>query len=280
MNLVNKIKKLNYKKYFIDNNLQSIFPNHRFKIDNKTPEPYYVFDNNDKDPYPPEFKDLVRLHYIIRLRKITTVLEFGVGYSTLVMLHAIHMNKEQYGSFVNKNLRRNNAFKVYCIDTDKKYIDIVKKQIPIKYKNMVKIRFTSAVMSTFNGRICAEFKILPNVCPDFIYVDAPCFMHVKGNVNGIHTRDPDRTIISSDVLKLEHLLLPGTVVLWDGQTNNARFTQSNLQRKWKNDHLYNEDVSISEQIEKPLGPYNKRQINFFIAGTEQWANDIEKNIYR
>ena len=58
-------------------------------------------------------------------------------------------------------------------------------------------------------------------------------MHVKGDVNGIHTRHPDRTIISSDILKIEHLLLPGTIVLWDGQTNNARFTQSNLQRKWK-----------------------------------------------
>ena len=68
--------------------------------------------------------------------------------------------------------------------------------------------------------------------------------------------------ISSDVLKIEHLLLPGTLILWDGQTNNARFTQTNLQRKWKNTHLFKQDISISEQIEEPLGPYNKRQLKF------------------
>lgn len=262
MNLEKKIKTLNYKKYFLDNKLGKILPDHKLKFDDKVPEPYFVYNNNDKDPYPPEFKDLIRLHYIIRLKKITTVLEFGVGYSTLFMLHAINQNRLDYGNYVNTKLRRNDSFKIFCVDTDKKYINLVKKQIPNKLKEYVEIIFTNAKMTTFNGRICAEFQKLPNVCPDFIYVDAPCYMHVKGNVNGIHTRHPDRTIISSDILKIEHLLLPGTIVLWDGQTNNARFTQSNLQRKWKNSHLFKEDVSLSEQIEAPLGPYNKRQLEF------------------
>ena len=212
-------------------------------------------------------KTMIKIHIsqilkIIRLRKITTVLELGVGYSTLFIAHALNQNKISYKEFVNKNLRRNDAFKVFCVDTDKKYINLVKKQLTKQFKKIVNIKYSNASMTTFNGRICAEFDNLPNVCPDFIYVDAPCFMHVRGSINGIHTRHPDRTIISSDVLKIEHLLLPGTLILWDGQTNNARFTQTNLQRKWKNTHLFKQDISISEQIEEPLGPYNKRQLKF------------------
>ena len=30
----------------------------------------------------------------------------------------------------------------------------------------------------------------------------------------------------------------------------------------ENSHLFKEDVSLSEQIEAPLGPYNKRQLEF------------------
>ena len=38
----------------------------------------YIFKNNNKKAYPPEMIDLIRLHYIIRLRKITTILELGI----------------------------------------------------------------------------------------------------------------------------------------------------------------------------------------------------------
>ena len=262
MNIFNNIKKLDYKKYFYENKLDTLFPGIVINFEKKTPKPLFVYENNDKEPYQPEFKDLARLHYLIRVKKITTVLEFGVGYSSIVMAHALNLNKKDYSEYVSKNLRRTDAFKLFSVDTDNKYIKYVKKNIPKQLKNNIIFSFSTASMTTFNSRICAQFDELPNICPDFIYVDAPCFMHVKKNINGIHTRHPDRTIIACDVLKIESLLLPGTLILWDGQTNNARFTEANFQRKWKTKHFYDLDITLSEQIESPLGPYNKRQLEF------------------
>ena len=68
--------------------------------------------------------------------------------------------------------------------------------------------------------------------------------------------------MNCNLLKIENLLLPGTLILWDGQTNNARFNSSNFKRKWSSKRIEKIDISFSEQIEEPLGYLNKRQINF------------------
>ena len=50
--------------------------------------------NETPNNYPPDFRDLARLHYLIRFRKVFTILEFGVGYSTIIMADAIKKNKK------------------------------------------------------------------------------------------------------------------------------------------------------------------------------------------
>ena len=45
-------------------------------------------------PKSPEWDDLVRLHKLVRSRKVTTVLEFGCGYSTVIFADAIQKNKQ------------------------------------------------------------------------------------------------------------------------------------------------------------------------------------------
>lgn len=37
-------------------------------------------------PFPPETDDLIRLHKFIRNRKPFTILQFGLGYSTIILL--------------------------------------------------------------------------------------------------------------------------------------------------------------------------------------------------
>jgi len=48
-----------------------------------------INENNENEPIPPDLDDLVRLHKIIRKRKCRTILEFGVGYSTVIMADAL-----------------------------------------------------------------------------------------------------------------------------------------------------------------------------------------------
>ena len=51
----------------------------------------------------------------------------------------------------------------------------------------------------------------------------------------------------------------------DGRTANARFLKSNLQRYWS--YYYSEkfDQHFFELTEKPLGIYNKKQIDFCLG---------------
>ena len=118
-------------------------------------------------------------------------------------------------------------------------------------------------MDDFNGRICTSFKNLPTINPDFIYLDGPDQFNVKGNINGINIGHKDFMPMTSDLLKIEHYLKPGTIIVVDGRAANSRFLRSNFQRKWF--YFYN---SINDQHvfcleEKPLGNLNKQQLNFY-----------------
>ena len=58
-------------------------------------------------------------------------------------------------------------------------------------------------MTTFNDRICTQYKKLPLCNPDFIYLDSDQF-NVKNNINGISTRHKDMMPMVCDVLKMEY----------------------------------------------------------------------------
>ena len=66
-------------------------------------------------PFRPELSDLYRLHQIVIQTRRTTVLEFGVGWSTLVFAHALAQNKQAYAHDLD-NLRRNNPFQLFSVD--------------------------------------------------------------------------------------------------------------------------------------------------------------------
>tara|TARA_S200000501_G_scaffold240819_1_gene225660 strand:+ start:3302 stop:4087 length:786 start_codon:yes stop_codon:yes gene_type:complete len=250
----------NYTDYYYENKLDELLGYEYDKID--LYEPGYVFDIDGKDPFAPDCDDLIRLHYIIRSRKVLTVLELGVGWSTMVMADALQKNHSDYYQEIKNTLRRVDPFTLYTVDTEKKYIDLTKENLPLYVKNHVKFFTTSAYLTTFNDRVCGRIKEIPNICPDFIYSDGPSFRSIKGEVNGLSMDHQDRTIITSDLLFMEPLLLPGTLILIDGQTNNARFHKNNFQRNWDYKHFKKEDISMFELIEDPLGPYNESQLQF------------------
>ena len=71
--------------------------------------------------------------------------------------------------------------------------------------------------------------------------------------------------MAADLLAIEHFLAPGTLVVVDGRTANARFLKTNLQRDWI--YLYSEkfDQHYFELAEQPLGIYNRKQIDFCLG---------------
>ena len=67
----------------------------------------------------------------------------------------------------------------------------------------------------------------------------------------------------SDVLKYEHFLTPGTIILFDGRQSNVRFIKANLQRKWNDIFINSTGQHIFYLNERPLGQHNKNQIKFY-----------------
>lgn len=216
------------------------------------------------EPYAAELDDLVRLHYLVVMRKVTTIMEFGVGKSTVAFDHALGVNKQKYATFAETYLRRSNAFECHSIDDSEQWIS----ECQNKYNTRnVSFHYSPTSMSTFNSRICTFYDDLPNICPDFIYLDAPCYYSPIGNVRGISTNHPDRMPMAADILSIEHFLLPGTMIVVDGRTANARFLKLNFQRNWSYSYIEKYDQHFFELLEQPLGKFNEQQIDFSLGET-------------
>jgi len=217
---------------------------------------------SSEEAFPAELDDLIRLHYLATSRKMTTILEFGVGKSSTVFDHALRVNKAAYSNFVSENLRRSNSFECHSVDNNQQWIE--KCQKGASTENVI-YHFSKCGVYTFNDRICTYFDPLPNICPDLIYLDGPDQMSPTGNIRGLSTNHTDRLPMSADILAMEHFLLPGTLIVVDGRTANTRFLKSNLQRNWSYWYAVDFDQHFFELSESPLGIYNRRQIDFCLG---------------
>lgn len=227
----------------------------------KNVDSYHSVTPNLTTPFSPKLENLCRLHYLVIARKVCTILEFGTGKSTLIFNDALTINKKKYTNFVNKQLRKS-FFECHTVDSNIFWV----KKMRLNY-NLKNVRYyiTDVEMGTFNDRICTFYKKLSNVCPDFIYIDGPDQYSPKNSIRGIFTGHPERLPMIGDILALEYFFLPGTLLVIDGRTANARFLLNNLQRDWVYSHNQNFDQHFFELCENPLGILNKAQINFSLG---------------
>ncbi len=250
---INKIK-----KYFLNNGLKALIYENKY---NKLKKDMRF----EKNTYKPELEDLYRLHQIIILNKRVNILEYGTGWSSLVISHALKLNEKKYRHKI-KELRFKKFFFLTVVDNEKKFLKISEKRVKkyIKnYKNYVSFHYSQNKMTKFNRKICSHFTNHPRVNPDFIYVDGPDQFNIKGKINNLTISDYEMMPMNSDIFSFENFLTPGTIILFDGRTANARFLKSNFQRKWKYFENPKRDQHLFILDEKPLGNSNKKQMNFY-----------------
>ena len=214
--------------------------------------------------YKPNLRDLFFLYKLITLNKRITVMEIGCGWSSLIIRKALEENKKNYLNKI-KNLRRQNHFRCVSIDNENKWISNTKKilnKFKIKYTKK-DFHYSECSMTEINSYIATKFNKLPLINPDFIYLDGPDQFNIKGRVRNFTISHKDMMPMVSDLINIEYFLTPGTIILVDGRTANARFLRDNFKRKWEYKHLENLDLSIFFLNEKPLGEYNKKQLKFY-----------------
>jgi hypothetical protein len=220
-------------------------------------DPHDPVNPSQKDPIPPEVDDLARLHQVLRRRKSFTVLEFGVGYSTIVIADALQKNQIEWDELENPpDVRNRYLFEAFTVDASEKWLDYWQERLPEHLSEVVTFQYSPVEIGTFNDRLCHYYTDLPDVVPDFVYLDGPHPKQVKGNVAGLSFDCDERTVMSGDLLRMEPTMLPGTYILIDGRTNNARFLEREFQRDWDVEESPEEDVTRFELTEDRLGKYN------------------------
>lgn len=230
------------------------------------------------DRIKPKFRDLSRLHSIVRERKCLTVMEFGVGFSTFVIADALEKNKAEWsGLETQPELRELSPFMLHSVDSGSKWIEATTSILSNRLKDRVRFYDRSVKVGQFNGRLCHFYEQLPDVVPDFIYIDGPDPVTVIGEVNGQSWRNPARIVMSADLLAIEPCLMPGTLVLLDGRTLNARFLASHLYRNWDISRTPSTDVTAMELCEEPLGELNAKLMRYQLGNEiSDWSEPLEE----
>ena len=151
------------------------------------------------------------------------------------------------------------------------FVELAGARVPDALQDILHFHISPVRMMLFNGRYATEYETLPLMNPDLIYLDGPGQFDVVNEVGGISTAHKDMMPMSCDILKFEHFLTPGTIIIVDGRAANARFLRCNFQRNW--DYQYNEDADQHVFLlnEPPLGKHNRRQLQYY--GFEETKDD-------
>ena len=224
---------------------------------------------SSNEPYNPELADLSNLYQYVLINKRTTVFEFGSGWSTLIFNLALTELKNKFFD-ETKLLRRNNKFELFVVENSKKYLNISKNRIKkfnkyLNIKKPIKVNYhlSDVEMTTFDNKICTQYKKLPLCNPDFIYLDGPDQFNVKKDIQGISTRHKDMMPMVCDILKFENFYTPGTMIVCDGRAANATFLKNHFKRKWNHINDKKIDQHIFCLADPVLGKYNKLQLEFY-----------------
>ena len=204
--------------------------------------------------FPPDYRDLLRLAVIVRDRKPRSVLEFGSGQSSFVI--AASMARLAFDN-------PESNFDFHTVEASKKYADQAQSLVetvtaPSNFE--FSVCESSVILQEVTGRFATLYEFIPNVRPDFVYLDGPSPADCSGSIRGFSANDQLRMPMAADLIFLEYFFEPGAVILVDGRTANARFLRDAFLQDWWHHHDTLGDVHYFELAEAPLGQRNSRSM--------------------
>ena len=217
--------------------------------------------------YPPDLKDLYSLYVKVRETRAMAVLEFGSGWSTLVLFKALDENRVSYSNFTASTIRHPNPYTLMTVDCSQYFQAIsLRRIVTIATETKVIPIITSAKMTVLNNQACHLFENMPPFTADFIYLDGPDCDQVDGDVNGMTVNFGDSVkmyglTMSADPLLLEPFFWPGTTIVTDGRGANAYFLRNNFKRNWDYSYDQKNDQHSFFLNEKPWGSISKALMN-------------------
>lgn len=186
---------------------------------------------NEPQAYDLEVDDLYYLYSRVRMSFATSVLEFGSGWSTLALALGLKENAQQVGGVWPH--RHPNAFVLMTIDASDAWQKVAISRLTASLRSfVVPVVSDCALVRGENGLIFSNFQNVPNFTPDLIYLDAPDPEQVIGYSGGFSFLEIHSLPQVGNILEIEYQLWPGTEIILDGRTSNARMLQRMLKRSW------------------------------------------------
>jgi len=160
--------------------------------------------------YAPDFSDLWFLYKTVRDRKPRRILEFGSGYSTVIMAQALWDSQRASSG-------KNHGY-LYSVDADPYWADITSKSVPAHLRGVCEVSYSSLLEVEYLGTLAFRHEEVLDVVPDFLYLDGPDLT-------------PERQV-SVDVLDIEDQFPPGFYMVVDGRKRNTDFLLKHLRRRY------------------------------------------------
>jgi len=191
-----------------------------------------------------------------------SIMEYGTGWSTLVLALALEHNKQFFGDFVESNNRHPNPFCLLTVDSSRVFSNISVRRAQEFTKTKIIPVVTKSKLVEIENRFCHVFASVPPFTADFIYVDGPDSSQVKGSIRGFHVRFGHRERkyglpMSADLINLEFFLWPGTTIVVDGRGANSNFLRKSLKRNWHYSYNSDTDQHFFDLIEPGWGKYSQ-----------------------
>ena len=238
--------------------------------ENGTSSDNVLFGSDPKNtaPYVIQYDELCRLHYLCLTRKVLNTLEFGSGFSTAVMADAKKILSNHFGSWAKDNLRVSQPFHVYAVEEEQRFLEITNERLHGDLSPFATVSRSSVELGTYDNHYATYFSKIPNISPDLILLDGPGQFSTTKEINGFNLNDMSRMPMAADILKFEFFLEPGTLIVVDGRTANARFLKAYLRMNWVHHHDVDGDIHLFELQEPPLGKFNDKKLKFCL--NKQW----------
>jgi len=208
--------------------------------------------------YPPDWGDLLSIYRILRAENRVSALEFGSGWSSLVIASALASNQADG----NITFRHPHPFWLTSIEASDVFANETLRMAKLAGVTNLSVHVSKVSMSTHAGVLCHVFDQSPLVTADFIYLDGPDAYQVQGEVRGLSVSfgDSEKTYglpMSADILLQESTFWPGTRILTDGRGGNARFLATHLSRNWKYSYDSEQDQHSFLLVEPHWGRHSQ-----------------------
>lgn len=230
-----------------------------------------------ENPYEIELDDLYHLYTTVRKASCVAILEFGSGWSTLVMALALHENLEFFGAEHIERVRHPNAFQLLTVDASEHWQSIALRRLPTWLKSTVRGVVSSVSLTEAYGCYVHCYDFLPEFTPDLVYLDGPDPEQVVGSVRGFEYRELHTLPMAADLLRLEAHFWPETMLITDGRTANARFLASRLYRTWQAIHDPFGDRTTFRLEETAFGPVVEQHISIRLRASRQLCTKENPN---